>query len=70
LDPIEDKINFAETQFIDLKMFDKKVNEEEAAFGRRYSTSSASNNKVSFHDLIVLNKKDLSHQIYMLQPSE
>lgn len=36
----EDKINFVETQFMDLKMFDKKINEEEAAFGRRHSTGS------------------------------
>jgi hypothetical protein len=36
----EDKIKFVDTQFMDLRMFDKKVNEEEAAFGRRHSTSS------------------------------
>jgi hypothetical protein len=66
----EDKINFVDTQFMDLRMFEKKVNEEEAAFGRRISTGSHSNSKVSFHDLILLTKKDLSHQIFMLQPSE
>ena len=70
LDPLDEKINFVDTQFVDLKMFEKKINEEEAAFGRRYSTLSGGNSRYSFHDLIILNKKDLAHQIFMLQPTE
>lgn len=45
---------------MDLKIIEKKVNEEEAALGRRHSTSSGHAYRVSFHDLILLNKKDLS----------
>ena len=70
LDPLNEKIDFVDSQFMDLKMFDKKINEEEAAFGRRHSTSSGNNGRFSFHDLIILNKKDLAHQIFMLQPTE
>lgn len=57
----EELIDFAGSTFLDLKMFEKKVNEEEAAFGRRHSTSSNSNSKFSFYDLMTNNRKELSH---------
>lgn len=49
--------------FLDLKIFEKKINDEENIFGGRRH-SSMQTNKLSFRDL-VLHKKEQS-QIYMI----
>jgi hypothetical protein len=53
--------------FLDLKIFDKKINDEEMIFGARRN-SSVHFAKMSFRDL-VLHKKE-SSSIYMIQNSD
>ena len=60
------EIDLKNSDFLNLKLFDKKINEEENTFGHRRNSSSH-NPKFSLMDLVLDRKKELIQQIYMIQ---